>query len=308
MEIIDHPSQLQAEGRRVCVAVGVFDGVHLGHQQVLRQTLADAQQFEGIPVAITFDRHPACVLAPEHAPRMIYPLEKKLATIESLGVRHAYVIPFDQAFSERTGEDFITGLVADFGNLASICVGSAFTFGHQRSGDVKLLRELGAKHGFQVHGLAAVSLDDEAVSSTRIRAAITGGDLDAAGQMLGRAYTLGGPVIQGAQLGCQLGFPTANIDVSELATPPHGVYAVHIGAGDRSWRAALNIGVRPTVREAEPTLHVEAHLLDFDGDLYDEKLEITFVKHLRPEQKFPDLNALCEQIAADVATTRTAFG
>lgn len=307
MEIFDHPSQLKTDGRRVCVAVGVFDGVHLGHQQVLRQTLADAQQCEGIPVAITFDRHPACVIAPAHAPRMIYPLDKKMETIEALGFRHAYVIPFDEAFSRRTGEEFITSLVDGFRKLASICVGSAFTFGHRRSGNVALLQKLGIENDFQVHGLAAVSLDGEAVSSTRIRSAIAGGELDAAGQMLGRAYTLGGPVIRGAQLGRQLGFPTANIDVADLVTPPHGVYAVHIDGAAGSWRAALNIGVRPTVNDPEPTLHVEAHLLDHEGDLYGEELEINFVKPLRSEQKFPDLEALRKQIAIDVADTREAF-
>lgn len=307
MEIFDHPAQLQTEGRRVCVAVGVFDGVHLGHQQVLRQTLADAGQLEGIPVAITFDRHPACVIAPPRAPSMIYPLDKKLSTIESLGFEHAYVIPFDEPFSRRTGEEFITSLVSGFGKLASICVGSAFTFGHRRSGNVALLRKLGGEHGFTVHGLAAVALDGEPVSSTRIRSAISKGDLDAAGQMLGRPYTLSGPVIKGAQLGRQLGFPTANIEVANLLTPPHGVYATHVEAGEESWRAALNMGVRPTVNEPDPRLHVEAHLLDFDGDLYGKNLEVTFLKRLRPERKFPDLDALRAQIEADVAATRDAF-
>ena len=203
--------------------------------------------------------------------------------------------------------DFITGLVKDFGSLASICVGSAFTFGHRRSGNVTLLRNLGAEHGFKVHGLAAVALDGEAVSSTRIRTAISKGQLDATGQMLGRAYAIGGPVIKGAQLGRQLGFPTANIAIGDLITPPHGVYAVHISAAGKSHRSVLNIGVRPTVSEGDPTPHVEAHLLDFTGDLYGQDLEITFVRHLRPEQKFPDLESLKSQIAADIETARQIF-
>lgn len=307
MNVFHKASDLKPGDRKVCAAIGVFDGIHLGHQQVLRQTLADARQCEGIPVAITFDCHPSTVVAPDRAPQMIYRLKKRLATIAELGFENIYLIQFDEAFSQLTGTEFISGLIKDFGTLTSICVGRAFTFGHRRSGNVKLLKELGANHGFKVHGLAAVALDGEPVSSTRIRSAIADANLDAAGQMLGRAYTLGGPVIKGAQLGRQLGFPTANLETAGLITPPHGVYAVLAAARDKSHRAALNIGIRPTVQSGEPVRQIEAHLLDFEGDLYDQDLEITFVKRLRDEQKFPDLDALKTQIAADVEAARSAF-
>jgi riboflavin kinase / FMN adenylyltransferase len=308
MMVIRKASELQPGTQKVCAAIGVFDGVHLGHQQVLRQTLADARHYEGIPVAITFDRHPATVVTPERAPKMILRLEQKLAAITQLGFDHIYLIPFDEPFSRITGAEFITGLATDFGSLASICVGSAFTFGHRRSGDVGLLKELGARYDFKVHGLAAVALDGQPVSSTRIRSAIGLGELDAAGQMLGRAYTIGGPIIRGAQLGRLLGFPTANIDTENLITPPHGVYAAHLRVGTESYRAALNIGVRPTVDHDDSRLHVEAHLLDFSADLYGQDVEITIVEHLRPEQKFPNLDALKTQISADVDAARRIFG
>jgi len=307
MNIFHHAAELQPGDRKVCAAIGVFDGVHLGHQQVLRQTLADARQCEGLPVAITFDRHPASVLAPERAPQMIYRLEKKLATLGELGFEHIYLIHFDPEFSRLTGEEFIRGLVRDFGALASICVGRNFTFGHRRSGNVALLETLGAEHGFRVHGLAAVALDGQPVSSTRIRNAIAQGDLDAAGQMLGRAYTLCGPVVAGDRLGRRIGFPTANIESTGLVTPPHGVYAARATLQGRSFRAAVNIGTRPTLEADRPVRQVEAHLLDFDGDLYGRELELNFIERLRDEMKFPDLEALKAQIRADLAAARRAF-
>jgi riboflavin kinase/FMN adenylyltransferase len=307
MEILNDAKSLQAGERKVCVGIGVFDGVHLGHQQVLRQTLEDARQTEGIPVAITFDRHPNNVVAPKRAPAMIYSLEKRLETIATLGFEHILVYEFTPEFSRIPGEQFIHQLVEEFKTLHRISVGKEFTFGSRRSGNVELLRALGTQENYEVHGLAAVALDGEPVSSTRIRSALQQGDLSAASQMLGRAYALSGRVVKGAQLGRQLGFPTANLDVAGLITPPHGVYAAHVKTSEHTHRAALNIGLRPTLAESEPTLHVEAHLLDYEGDLYDENLEVTFAEKIRAEQKFPDLDALKTQIAKDVESARRIF-
>ena len=180
MRVLNAATELQPGPRKVCVAIGVFDGVHLGHQQVIRQTLADARQHEGVPVVITFDRHPNAVVAPGRVPPMLYSLPQKLRAIESLGVANTLLIRFDRAFSEQTGEQFIRSTSRDFGHLHSVSVGCEFTFGHKRSGDVPLLRKLGGELHFSVHGLAAVSLDGQVVSSTRIREAIAGGQLDAA--------------------------------------------------------------------------------------------------------------------------------
>jgi len=287
-----------------CAAIGVFDGVHLGHQQVIRQTISDAHHRGAVPVAVTFDRHPAAIVAPQRVPPMIQTLAHRLETIAALGIEVACVIRFDESFSRISGAEFVRQLLRDFGRLHSICVGSAFTFGHQRSGNVALLQRMGAEHGFNVHGLAAVSLDGETISSTRIREAIRAGHLDLAGQMLGRDYTLTGPVVRGDQLGRQIGFPTANLDVAGLALPPQGVYAVEVSVDERTQPGVLNLGHRPTVQASTPLLRVEVHLLDFTGDLYDRELVVTFVQKLRDEQKFPSLDALRAQIERDIAAAR----
>src|SRR5262245_6068388 len=295
MRVIHATSELNPDHRKVCVAIGVFDGVHLGHQQVIRQTMADAEQQEGLAVVITFDRHPNTVVAPDRVPPLIYSLPQKLRAIEALRADTALVIPFDEPFSRQTGDHFIRGLVKDFGHLHSICVGSAFTFGYKRSGNVPLLKKLGEELQFIVHGLSAVSLDGQVVSSTRIREAIRAGELDAASQMLGRGYSLAGQVVRGDQVGSKLGFPTANIDTTGLVTPPNGVYAVHAHVQGKSYRAGLNIGYRPTLGDRIPQLRVEAHLLGFRGDLCGQEMEISFVEKLREERKFPSLDALKAQ-------------
>jgi riboflavin kinase/FMN adenylyltransferase len=308
MTILQTAAELNARGRKVCVAIGVFDGVHLGHQQVIRQTLADAQQHEALAVTITFDRHPNSVVAPDRVPPLIYSLPQKLRVISSFGIDATWLIRFDEAFSRRTGEEFVRTLVSDFGHLHSVCVGSQFTFGYKRSGNVALLRQLGQELHFTVHGLAAVSLDGQVVSSTRIREAIRAGELDAASQMLGRGYSLAGPVVKGDQLGRQIGFPTANLDVNGLVLPPTGVYAAHVRVGEKMRRAVVNLGMRPTLARPTPSVVVEAHLLDFDGNLYGQELEIIFVEKLREEQKFTSVDVLREQIRRDIETARQRFG
>lgn len=307
MQLVSAARALAAPGRRVCAAIGVFDGVHLGHQQVLRQTLADAGCHEALAVAITFDRHPSTIVAPARVPPMIYSAAQRVRAIAEVGCGATLMIPFDEAFSRLSGEEFIRGLARDCGRLASVSVGSDFAFGHRRSGDVALLRRLGAELDFAVHGLAAVSLDGQVVSSTRIRAAIRTGQLDAANQMLGRPYALAGEVVRGRQLGGQLGFPTANLDTAGLVLPPNGVYAAHARAGGQTHRAVVNIGVRPTVEAGTPAPRVEAHLLDFRGDLYGCELELVLAGQLREERRFPGLEALREQIARDVEAARRLF-
>jgi riboflavin kinase/FMN adenylyltransferase len=306
VNILRAAADLRAAPRRVCVAIGFLDGVHLGHQHVLRQMVADARQHEALAVAVTFDRHPNSVVAPARTPPLVYSLPQKLRAIEALGADAALVIPFDRAFSEQSGEAFIRGLARDFGHIHSICVGASFTFGHRRGGNVDLLRALGRELKFLVHGLAAVSLDGDVVSSTRIREAIRAGNLDAASQMLGRAYALAGEVVRGDGVGHKLGFPTANLDTTGVALPPNGVYAAHAFVERREHRAVVNIGVRPTVADS-PHAQVEAHLLDFDGDVYGAELELAFVEKLRDEQKFESLDALKSQIARDIVSARGLF-
>ena len=307
MLLLRTPLDLPAHARRVCLAIGTFDGVHLGHQQVIRQALMNARQHGAKAIVVTFDAHPATIVAPDRVPPLICSLPQKLRSIEALGVDATLLLHFDRALSELPAADFIRRLVHDFGHIHSICVGSHFTFGHRRSGNVELLRQLGAELHFAIHDLASVALDGETVSSTRIRAAIRTGNLDAASQMLGRAYALAGTVVPGDQVGRRLGFPTANLDTRGLALPPHGVYAVLARVNAHTHPAALNLGLRPTRSETAPQLHAEVHLLDFAGDLYGTELEVTFVAKLRDEMKFPNLEALQQQIVRDLAQARAAL-
>ena len=304
MNIVHAANELKTNGKKVCLAIGFFDGVHLGHQQIIRQTIADARQHDGIPLVLTFDKHPNVIVAPDKAPLLIYSLPQKLRTIESLRIENILLLPFDKQFSAQTGEEFIRCLALDFGKIHSICVGAEFVFGYKRSGNVTLLKNLGAELHFQVHGLSAVSLDGQPVSSTRIREAIRAGNLDDASQMLGRPYAICGKIITGDKLGRQFGFPTANLDVTGLVLPPHGVYSAITKWNGGIYHVALNIGVRPTVATGKPELRVEAHLLDFKGDLYGKELEIEIGEKLRDEKKFASPEELRRQIAQDIAEVK----
>jgi len=304
MKIIHDANELKANGKKVCLAIGFFDGVHLGHQQIIRQTIADARQHNAIALVLTFDRHPNSVVAPGRVPPLIYSLPQKLRAIGSLGADHLLLVSFDKKFSEQSGETFVRGLVRDLGSIQSICVGANFIFGHKRSGDVALLKRLGSEIGFSVHGLSAVSLDGRVVSSTRIRETIRAGRVDAASQMLGRPYAIAGLVIEGEKLGRQLGFPTANLDAAGLVLPPNGVYAGLTTLKKKCYRVALNIGFRPTMVSARPELRVEAHLLDFSGGLYGLELEIEIGEKLRDERKYASPMELQAQIARDIAAMR----
>ena len=304
MKIIRDAKELTPGSRRVCLAIGVFDGVHLGHQQIIRQTVADARSHDAVALVVTFDQHPSAVVAPDRVPPNIYSRSQKLRVIESLGADALLEIPFDKNFSEKSGEVFIRELARDLGKIFSVCVGADFVFGCKRSGDVALLKKLGAELNFHVHGHGAVALDGELVSSTRIREAIRTGNLDAASQMLGRPYAICGKILSGDKIGRQLGFPTANLDIANLVLPPTGVYVGCTKIGGKFFRAALNIGFRPTVAVGDPPLRVEAHILDFGGDLYGAELELELGNKVREEQKFSSVAELTAQIIRDVAAVR----
>jgi len=307
VQIIRQATELPTNGRKVSLAIGVFDGVHLGHQQIIRQTLADARQHDGIALVVTFDRHPNAIVAPDRQPPLIYPLPQKLRTIESMGADALLLVEFNRAFSEQPGDVFIRNLTRDLGRVHSICVGADFVFGHKRSGNVALLRQLGSELHFHVHGMAALALDGAVVSSTRIRAAIQSADFDAVTQMLGRPYAISGTVVAGDRLGHQLGFPTANLDVTGLVLPQNGVYVARATVAGATYHAVLNIGTRPTVDSGKHERRFEVHVLDFERELYGTELEVEFVARLRDEMKFSSLDALKAQIAADVAKARECF-
>lgn len=304
MQIVPRATELRTSGRPVCLAIGFFDGVHLGHQQIIRQTISDARQRDALALVVSFDAHPQSIVAPQRAPALIYSLSQKIRTIDGTGADALLLIHFDRAFSQQSGEAFIRNLAQDLGQLRSICVGNNFVFGHKRAGNVALLKNLGEELKFTVHGMPAVSLGGRIVSSTRIREQIRAGDLDGASQMLGRAYSVSGPVIRGDQLGHQLGFPTANVDVSGLLLPPNGVYRARALVRGQHYRAMVNIGLRPTLNRPEPQLRVEAHLLDFAEDIYGAELELIFMNRVRDERRFASLDELKAQIQRDIDAAR----
>ncbi len=304
MKIIRHTAELIPESKPLYAAIGVFDGVHLGHQKILNLAQAQAQAKGGLSMAITFDRHPLSVVAPPRAPSMIYTLEKKLQVLEALGLDAALVLTFDELFSGLHAEAFVEFLATQIGPLKHIIVGNNFAFGHQRKGNVALLNELASKWGFGVTGAEPELHEGHAISSTRIRKAVHGGYFALASRMLGRPYSLQSRIVRGDGIGAKLGFRTANFDIANLLIPPGGVYAVRARLENDWHPAVLNIGYRPTLQLPEPQLRVEAHLLDFSGDLYGSELELVMAHKIRDEMRFENLNALQEQIARDIAAAR----
>lgn len=304
MNVDRQPAGLVAPAKPVCVAIGVFDGVHLGHQSILQDLKQHAEQLGASAVAVTFDRHPLAVVDPERAPRLIQTLGQRLNTLDHLGLDAAWVVEFNAAFSRLTGEEFIALLVQGFGRLSSIHVGQHFQFGYRRTGTIALLHQIEGRFGFAARGLPPCLQDGQPVSSTRIRQAIRHGDLHTADRMLGRPYALGGCVVVGDGRARRLGFPTANLDVAGLVLPPAGVYAARARWAGHVAHAVVNIGRRPTIDSANQVLGVEAHLLDRQIDLYGHDLELVLANRLRDERAFPSLDALKHQIAKDIAAAR----
>ncbi len=286
------------------LAIGVFDGVHLGHRSVLLRALADARAAGGSAVAVTFDPHPAKILRPSAAPRLLTATAHKLRLIRGLGIESVLVIPFTADFAATPPEDFVLKLHAACHPLREICVGHEWSFGRGRAGNLEMLRRMGDRLGFDEVGVPAVRVDGEIVSSTAIRAAVEAGDLARASLLLGRHYSILGAVVRGDQIGRSLGFRTANLSAHNEQFPPNGVYAVTALWRDRLLKGVVNLGVRPTISSATGERLLELHLLDFDQDIYGEDIEVTFLHRLRPEQKFASLEALKAQIARDVAEAR----
>lgn len=300
------PDELPRPAHGLCLALGMFDGVHLGHQHVLRHALAHAATLAGSSVALTFDPHPLAVVRPDHAPRLLQTLPQRLRALQSLGLDATLVIPFNPGLAALDGDAFIRGLIRGTGRVRSLSVGEGFQFGNRRSSDVQLLHTLGGDLGFQVHAAPPVSVGGKVVSSSRIRQHLRDGELESVGELLGRPYALSGHVVPGDRLGRILGFPTANLDIDGLELPPTGVYAVRVRrlAKASDHPAVLNLGIRPTLADRTGELRFEVHLLDFNDELYGEELEVTFVDRLRNERTFRDVNALKAQIASDVIAAR----
>lgn len=307
MLTIHDPVQLPPGPGGVCIALGMFDGVHLGHQHVVRQAVLDARALGSRPVAVTFDPHPLSVVRPDRAPRLLQTPGQRLRALAGLGIDAVLLLRFDGELARIPGDEFIRRLATGFGRLRSVTVGQGFHFGHNRSGNVPLLREMGRPLGFVTHAVAPIHIGSERVSSTRIRTALREGRLGLVAELLGRPYALAGVVTRGRQLARQLGFPTANIDVAGLELPPHGVYAARARVEGRDHQAVLNLGLRPTVESGESVPRLEVHLFDYEGDLYGKELEAELVCMIRPEKRFTSVEALREQIGRDVIAAGQAL-
>ena len=278
---------VEASPRDRRVAVGVFDGVHLGHRRVI----------EGCDTVLTFDPHPTAVVAPQAAPRLLTTLERKAELAGDLGVEELVVIPFDSAFAAQSAEDFITYVVVERLGAQFVSVGENFRFGHRAKGDPGLLR---ADERFDTRVVELLEIDGEIVSSSHIRGLIAGGAVRYAGELLGAPFMVSGEVAHGDKRGRELGFPTANlVPPAGYVMPAHGVYA----ARANGVAAAVNIGVRPQFQTGRGEL-IEAFLIDWDGDLYGQDLRVEFLERLRGERRFPSIDDLIGQMTQDVERTR----
>jgi len=299
MQIIRELEDYDNQGRGVFCTIGMFDGLHLGHRHVIQSTVTEARKSGGIALGITFDQHPAKVVAPEHAPEMIYPLSKRKQLLETTDLDAAWVIPFTTQFSQITGQSFLEYLCNQLRPLKRICVGPDFHFGHKRSGNIQLLRKEAPRLGFELPEIKPIKDRETEISSTVIRTLIREGKLAEVKRKLGRPYEICGNVIQGQKIGRSIGFPTANLDSTDLVLPPNGVYAVRVNLGDEQIQGVMNIGLRPTVDSTPSRRMVEVHLFDFDEQIYDHSMEIQPIGQLRPEIKFPSVEALKSQIKID---------
>ena len=311
MEVHRQIIPAKQEDQRTVVTIGAYDGVHKGHRSVISEVCRLANEQDLRSAVVTFDRHPASVVRPESAPLLLTELDQKLEQLATTGIDLTLVVPFDESRAKETAEEFIEEVLVKCLKVKHVVVGEDFHFGHQRLGNVALLQEAGNKYDFTVIGMDLVGLngeparDHKQVSSTFIRQALGEGDLKKANDMLGRDYEVAGVVTAGDGRGKELGFPTANIRISSsILLPADGVYAGWLELSDESnYPTAISLGTRPHFYQ-DGALLLEAHVLDFDRDLYGEKVRVRFTEHIRPQKKFASLEALVVQLNTDVLTIK----
>ena len=297
-------STIHRAPHRAVVTIGMFDGVHVAHQRVLRSTVALARRIGGTSVAITFDPDPQTVLDPSHPHASLMPLEERIGHVRALGVERVWVIPFTRRFARVSASAFVRRILVGALRAEALIIGEGFLFGRARRGDLDVLEHLGSRHGMRVVPVRRVVRGGAPVSSSRIRRLVSTGDLAGAARLLSRPPALYGVVVPGAGRGRSLGAPTANLRITSGALPPHGVYAVLLqdARSRRRWRGVMNLGVRPTFG-AGPVV-CEVHLLDFRGALLGRSVRLSLVSRLRSERCFPSRHALATQIQRDIARAR----
>jgi riboflavin kinase / FMN adenylyltransferase len=313
VQVINDLSQPLWPGERSVITIGAFDGVHLGHAAVVAQVRQLAAALDARSVVVTFDRHPASVVRPESAPRLLTDLPTRLELLAETGLDATVVLAFDQARADESAHNFVEEVLVNGLATKAVVVGEDFHFGRHREGNVALLRELGREMDFEVEPVSLVERPDgvdEPVSSTAIRRALAGGEVDVAARLLGHLYEARGRVVTGDKRGRLLGFPTANVEVpNAMCHPADGVYAGWYLRPDGSIHAcAINLGRRPTFYEHADHSLLEAHLLDFNDDLYGEPARVRFQAFLRSERKFEGIDALVAQLKHDVESTRRVLG
>jgi len=316
VQIVRDTSACPDVGRGSAVTIGAYDGLHLGHRAVIAEVRREAESRGLASAVVTFDRHPAAVVRPETAPKLLCDLDQKLELLESTGIDLVVVITFDEQRAAETAEEFVQEVLVDCLRARTVIVGADFHFGKARGGNVALLNQLGPELGFDVHGMALVDVDgqpaagQQRVSSTAIRRALAEGDVEAAAEMLGRPHEVRGLVHHGDKRGRELGFPTANVSVpGSILLPADGIYAGWLRReGGEVLPTAISLGRRPTFYETADASLLEAHVLDFAGDLYDERVAVRFVQRLRGEAKFDSVEELIEQMQRDIDEARRILG
>jgi len=312
MEVITDLRACPVVDRGTVVTIGFYDGVHRGHQALIGR-VRELAEASGCSTAVaTFDRHPATIVRPESAPRLLTDLDQRIELLAAIGVDYCVVIPFDEQRAAEPAEEFVTEVLVECLAARVVAVGEDFHFGHNRGGNVELLQRLGPRHGFEVvpFGLVEVAGLDAPVSSTAIRKLLAAGEVEAAADLLGRPHEVRGVVERGDGRGRELGFPTANLAVpGEILLPADGIYAGWYERPSGAVHAtAISLGRRPTFYTDADASLLEAHLLDFDEDLYGERARVRFVRRLRGEERFDSVDALVDQMGRDVAAARRALG
>jgi riboflavin kinase/FMN adenylyltransferase len=302
MKIIRNIDYITQEYRDSNVTIGNFDGIHLGHQEILKKTVKESKEANRKSIVITFDPHPKKVIHPERRPFfLLNTLEEKLNLIESFDIDIVILISFTTAFSKTTAEEFVRNILWDKLHLNKLFIGYDYAFGKNKVGNASFLRTFGEKLGFQVEEIGAVMIDDTIVSSTNARLSILKGDVRGTSRMLARPYNMSGNVVKGFRRGTEIGFPTANIE-SEKVIPAEGVYAIIAEVEGNRYQGVINIGYNPTFGNEE--LSMEVHLLDFQGDIYEKTIDIQFIDRLRDETKFDSPDKLVVQIKKDIASAK----
>ncbi len=305
MDIVPDIRAGASDYRDVVLTVGSFDGIHRGHRLIIDRVTAIARDRRGIPAVLTMKPHPREFFSPENAPNLLTSDGKKAQLLEEAGIQVLFILPFDRRTADMEPERFIEELLRQNCHARTIVVGHDCRFGKGARGDVTMLRALGEKYGYTVEEVPPLIIGAERVSSTLVRERVLQGDLAAVQALLGRTYSLTGIVVRGRGIGVTLGFPTANVRPHHSAVPAQGVYIAEALVDGVRHPAAVNIGIAPTIRQEDLT--VEAHLLDFTGNLVDKDIEIFFLQRLRSEKKFKSREELQEQIARDIESTRAHF-